>query len=156
VFYTFLEYSPDIPRAHYRIINARDEFFYFFYNISRRYYIVNNFTQKIDVEILLTYTQWRHAHAFTVAWIFKRAKEQHCQNNIQTFDAIKPEKLFKIMENKKTVIDRLICRSFSASGLLDLPWRTVNRRFHRVYTQFFEKLTRACYIQIALDAITYT
>ena len=88
VFYTLLEYSPDIPRVHYRTINARDEFFYFFYNISRRYYIVNNFTQKIDVEILLTYAQWRHAHAFTVAWIFKRAKEQNCQNNyIQTFDA---------------------------------------------------------------------
>jgi hypothetical protein len=46
-------------------------------------------------------TQWRHAHAFTVAWIFKRAKEKNCQNNIQTFDAIKPEKLFKIVEIKK-------------------------------------------------------
>ena len=57
IFYTFLEYSPNIPRVHYRTINARDEFFYFFYNISGRYYIVNNFTQKIDVEILLTCAQ---------------------------------------------------------------------------------------------------
>ena len=31
--------------------------FYFFYNISERYSIVNNFTQKIDVKILLTCTQ---------------------------------------------------------------------------------------------------
>jgi hypothetical protein len=76
VFYTLLEYSPSIPQVHYRTINARDELFYFFYNISRRYYIVNNFTQKIEVEILLTYTQWRHTHAFTVAWIFKWVKEQ--------------------------------------------------------------------------------
>jgi hypothetical protein len=53
--------------------------------------------------------------------IFKRAKEQNCQNNIQTFDAIKLEKLFKIVEIKKTVTHRLICQSFSASGLLDLP-----------------------------------
>jgi hypothetical protein len=37
--------------VHYHTIKARDEFFYFFYNISRRYYIVNNFTQKIDVEM---------------------------------------------------------------------------------------------------------
>jgi hypothetical protein len=37
--------------------NARDKFFYFFYNISRRYYIVNNFTLNIDLEILLTCTQ---------------------------------------------------------------------------------------------------
>jgi hypothetical protein len=76
VFYTLLKYSHNIPRVHYHTINARDEFFYFFYNISRRFYIINNFTQGIDIEILLTCTQWRHAHAFTVAWIFKRAKEQ--------------------------------------------------------------------------------
>ena len=34
-----LEYSPNILQVHYRTINARDEFFYFIYNISRRYYI---------------------------------------------------------------------------------------------------------------------
>jgi hypothetical protein len=136
VFYTLLEYSSNIPQVHYHSINAWDEFFYFFYNISRRYYIVNNFTRKIDVEILLTCTRWRHAHAFTVAWIFKRAKEPNCQNNVQTFDAIKPEKLFKIVEIKKTVTHRLTCQSFSACGLLDLPWKTANRRFRRVYTQF--------------------
>jgi hypothetical protein len=32
---------------------------------------------------------------------FKRGKEKNCQNNIQTFDAIKLEKLFKIEEIKK-------------------------------------------------------
>jgi hypothetical protein len=41
--------------VHYHTTNARDEFFYFF--ISRRCYIGNNFTQKIDVEILLTCNQ---------------------------------------------------------------------------------------------------
>jgi hypothetical protein len=50
---------------------------------------------------------------------------------IQTFDAIKPEKWFKMLEIK-TVIHRLICQSFSASGLLDLPRKTLNRRFRRV------------------------
>ena len=64
MFYTLLEYSPNIPQGHYRTINARDGLFYFFYNISSSivyyviYYIVNNiFTQKIDVEIPLTCTQ---------------------------------------------------------------------------------------------------
>jgi hypothetical protein len=38
--------------------------------------MVNYFTEKIDFKILLTSTQWRHAHAFTVTWIIKRAKEQ--------------------------------------------------------------------------------
>jgi hypothetical protein len=57
VFYTLFEYSTNIHQVHYRTINARDELFYLFYNISKRYYIVNNFTQKIDVEILLTCTQ---------------------------------------------------------------------------------------------------
>ena len=33
VFYTFLEYSPNISKVHYHTINAQDEFFYFFYNI---------------------------------------------------------------------------------------------------------------------------
>ena len=33
VFYTFLEYSPNISQVHYHTINAQDEFFYFFYNI---------------------------------------------------------------------------------------------------------------------------
>jgi hypothetical protein len=131
MFCTLLEYSPNIPQVHYRTINARDEFFYFFYNISRRYYIVNNLTQKIDVETLLTWTQWRHAHAFTVAWIFKRAKGRHCRNNTWTFDALKLEKLFEMLEIK-TVIHRLICQSFSASRVLDLPWKTLNRRFRRV------------------------
>jgi hypothetical protein len=92
VLYTLLEYSANIPQVHYRTINARDELFYFFYNISRRYYIVNNFTQKIDVQILLISTQWRHAHDFTIAWIFKRAEVKNGQNNIQTFDAIKNKK----------------------------------------------------------------
>jgi hypothetical protein len=92
VFYTLLEYSPNIPQVHYHTINARDEFFYFFYNISRRYYIVNNFTQKIDVEILLTCTQSRacfYCHLNFGA--SEAAKEQNCQNNIQTFESIKQE-----------------------------------------------------------------
>jgi hypothetical protein len=89
VFYTLLEHYKRTWRV----------FLYFFYNISRRYYIINNFTQ------------WHHAHAFSLLLsleflFFKRAKEQNCENNIQTFDAIKPEKLSKI---KKTVIHRLIC-----------------------------------------------
>jgi hypothetical protein len=46
--------------------------------------------------------------------IFKRAKEQNCQNNIQTFDAIKLEKLFKIVEIKKTVTHSIWA---AASGL---------------------------------------
>jgi hypothetical protein len=55
--------------------------------ISRICYIGNNFTQKIDIEILLTYNQWRHAHAlllleFLSEWSSKVAKI------IQTFDAI--------------------------------------------------------------------
>ena len=33
VFYTFLEYSPNISQVHYHTINAQDEFFYFFYKI---------------------------------------------------------------------------------------------------------------------------
>ena len=35
VFYRLLEYSLNIPQVHYHAINAQDEFFYFFYNISR-------------------------------------------------------------------------------------------------------------------------
>jgi hypothetical protein len=63
------------------------------------------------------------------------------QNNIQTFDAIKPETLFKIAKIKNPVTHRLICQSFSASGLQDLPSKTVNRRFRRVYIEFqFSKL----------------
>jgi hypothetical protein len=60
--------------------------FYFFYNISRRYYIVKNFTQKIDIEIILTLfsVTWR-ALAFTVAWLFYRAKEQKQYNIFITF-----------------------------------------------------------------------
>jgi hypothetical protein len=42
-----VEYSHNIPRVHYHTINPRDEFFYFFYNM----------TQKIDIEIFLTCTQ---------------------------------------------------------------------------------------------------
>ena len=57
VFYTLLKYCPNESQVHYRTINAQDELFYFFYNINRRYYIVNNFAQKIDVQILLTCTQ---------------------------------------------------------------------------------------------------
>ena len=34
MFYTFLEYSPNISQVHYHTINAQDEFFYFFYNIT--------------------------------------------------------------------------------------------------------------------------
>ena len=33
VFYTLLEYSPNISQVHYHTINAQDEFFYFFYNM---------------------------------------------------------------------------------------------------------------------------
>ena len=34
VFYAFLEYSPNISQVHYHTINAQDEFFYFFYNMT--------------------------------------------------------------------------------------------------------------------------
>ena len=50
-----------------------------------------------------------------------------------TFDrAIKPEKLFKMLEIIKTVIHRLICQSSSSFGLLDLPRKTLNRRLRRL------------------------
>jgi hypothetical protein len=76
VFYTLLKYSHNIPPSALSHHKRTRRVFLFLYNISRRFYIINNFTQGIDIEILLTCTQWRHAHAFTVAWIFKRAKEQ--------------------------------------------------------------------------------
>ena len=44
---------------------------------------------------------------------FKRAKEQNCQNSTQTFDAIKPEKLFKIVEIKNSETQTNLPKFFS-------------------------------------------
>ena len=51
MFYTFLEYSPNISQVHYHTMNAQDEFFYFFYNIttllhSKQYSKQVNFLRK--------------------------------------------------------------------------------------------------------------
>ena len=96
--YTLLKCSPKFPKCIITLQTHKTSFSISF--ISRICYIGNNFTQKIDVEILLTYNQWRHVHAlllleFLSKWSSKVAKI------IQTFDAIKPEKLFKMLEIKK-------------------------------------------------------
>jgi hypothetical protein len=127
-----LESSPNIPRVHYHTINARDECFYFFYNISRRYYMVNNFTQKINFGILVTCTRWRHAHAFTVTWIFNFQASKNNTKFWERFDAKVWEELFKMLWEKPPSDTQTDLQT-------DLPWRTLTRTFRRV-AQFYLKL----------------
>ena len=55
MFYMFLEYSPNISQVHYHTINAQDEFFYFFYNITQNKhnrYCYGKKHKMLDIDIL--------------------------------------------------------------------------------------------------------
>ena len=60
MFYTFLEYSPNISQVHYHTINAQDEFFYFFYNIRTLLHSIlflNRLIIKFSLHVRIDVTQ---------------------------------------------------------------------------------------------------
>jgi hypothetical protein len=67
----------------------------------------------------------------SLEYLSEQLKEENCQNNTN-FWWYKAVKIFKMLEIKNSDTQTNFCQSFSASELLDLPWKTVNRRFRDV------------------------
>ena len=132
VFYTFLEYSPNISQVHYHTINAQDEFFYFFYNITCNFVaqqtiFSNRLIIKFSLHVRIDVTQMLLLIAYQQTYIFKRPEKKvnFLRKNKQIFDIYNFKKALK----RVRIIRKVISSCFAAYDIMFLARQSNNQIF---------------------------